>query len=56
MKITSTKIKDIFIIEPEIYSDNRGYFIESFNQLKFKKSFLILIFVKITNQNLHLVF
>ena len=39
MKITSTKIKDIFIIEPEIYSDNRGYFIESFNQLKFKKSF-----------------
>lgn len=32
MKITPTKIKDVLIIEPDIFEDNRGWFFESYNQ------------------------
>ena len=30
MKITKQKIPDVFVIEPKIYGDHRGYFIETF--------------------------
>jgi dTDP-4-dehydrorhamnose 3,5-epimerase len=32
MEIHSTKIKDVYIIEPKIWHDERGYFYESYNQ------------------------
>jgi len=35
MKVTETKLKDCYIIEPSVFEDNRGYFFESFNQEKF---------------------
>lgn len=35
MKVTETKLKECFIIEPTIYGDERGYFFESFNKDKF---------------------
>jgi dTDP-4-dehydrorhamnose 3,5-epimerase len=35
MKIKKTKIKDLFLIEPTIYKDQRGHFLESFNKKKF---------------------
>jgi len=31
MKITPSTISDILIIEPDIYSDERGYFFEAHN-------------------------
>jgi len=31
MLITETKIKDLYIIEPKVLNDSRGYFFESFN-------------------------
>ncbi len=31
MKITKTKIKDLLIIEPKVFGDERGFFFESFN-------------------------
>jgi dTDP-4-dehydrorhamnose 3,5-epimerase len=34
MKITLTKIKDLFIIEPILFGDNRGWFFESYSKLK----------------------
>ncbi len=37
MKITETKLKGCFIIEPSVFEDERGYFFESFNKEKFKK-------------------
>lgn len=37
MKITETKLKNCFIIEPKIFEDERGYFFESFNAEKFKE-------------------
>lgn len=34
MRLVKTKIKDLVIIEPEIFSDGRGYFYESYNKRK----------------------
>jgi dTDP-4-dehydrorhamnose 3,5-epimerase len=36
--ITPTNIPDILIIEPKIYSDDRGWFFESFNEKDFSDS------------------
>lgn len=38
MKLTSLKIPDVKIIEPEIFYDDRGYFFESFNQETFNNA------------------
>jgi len=35
MKIIETKIKGVFIIEPKVFGDERGYFFESFNARDF---------------------
>ena len=37
MKFTETKLKGCFILEPNVIGDERGYFIESFNELTFAK-------------------
>jgi dTDP-4-dehydrorhamnose 3,5-epimerase len=36
MKVTETHLKGCFIIEPEVFIDERGYFFESFNKKKFE--------------------
>ena len=35
MEIIQTEIKDVFIIEPRVFKDARGYFFESFSQREF---------------------
>ena len=35
MKLTQTDIPDVVIIEPSIFSDERGWFMESFNEQRF---------------------
>lgn len=35
MEIITTKIKDLLIIKPGVFSDERGYFFESYNKEKF---------------------
>lgn len=35
MKVIDTKIPEIKILEPKIFSDNRGFFLESYNQKAF---------------------
>lgn len=37
MKITETKLKGCFIIEPKVFNDQRGYFFESYNKEVFEK-------------------
>lgn len=37
MIITETKIPDVKIIEPKVFSDSRGYFFESYNMKRFKE-------------------
>ena len=34
MKITKTKLDGVVIIEPDVFSDNRGFFMESWNKKK----------------------
>lgn len=38
MKVTPTPISDVLIIEPKVFSDERGFFFESFNQRAFNES------------------
>lgn len=35
MKVINTPIQDLLIIEPDIFKDHRGYFIESYSEKKF---------------------
>ncbi len=35
MKLTPTAIPDVVVIEPALFSDERGWFMESFNQQRF---------------------
>lgn len=51
MNFIETPIKDLLIIEPKIWNDNRGYFYESFNQKTFKEAGIDLEFVQ-NNQSL----
>ncbi|WP_410507587.1 dTDP-4-dehydrorhamnose 3,5-epimerase [Methanosarcina hadiensis] len=34
MKLINTEINDLFIIEPDVFGDDRGYFFESYNKMK----------------------
>jgi dTDP-4-dehydrorhamnose 3,5-epimerase len=38
MKIIETGFKELLVIKPIIYSDNRGYFFESYNQVAFQNA------------------
>lgn len=46
MNIIKTNIDQIAIIEPQIYSDSRGYFFESFNQKEFEEKVCKTTFVQ----------
>ena len=37
MKVTKTAIEGVFIIEPVVFEDERGYFFESYNQADLKR-------------------
>lgn len=51
MNIIKTPIKDLFIIEPKLWKDNRGYFYESYSAREFAKAGIDAIFVQ-DNQSL----
>jgi dTDP-4-dehydrorhamnose 3,5-epimerase len=38
MKVTTTAIPDVLIIEPKVFGDARGFFYESFNQKAFNEA------------------
>ena len=46
MKKTKTFIKDLFIIEPQVFKDDRGYFMESFKDNWFKNEFPNINFIQ----------
>ncbi|MBK7224792.1 MAG: dTDP-4-dehydrorhamnose 3,5-epimerase [Saprospiraceae bacterium] len=46
MKLIETGIQDLFVIEPDVFSDERGYFFESFSLTKFLKHHLNYNFVQ----------
>ena len=46
MKFIKTEISDVYIIEPSVFGDNRGYFLESFNLERFKENVYPIKFVQ----------
>lgn len=38
MKIIRTKLDDVFLLEPKVFGDDRGYFVETFRQDKFEEA------------------
>ena len=46
MKFIKTEIPDVYIIEPSVFGDNRGYFLESFNLEKFEENVCPIKFVQ----------
>lgn len=45
-KFIETKIKDVYIIEPQVFGDNRGYFMETYNYNDFAAAGLDMNFVQ----------
>lgn len=45
-KFTDTEIEGMFIVEPTAFEDNRGYFMETYNEEDFKKAGYDLTFVQ----------
>lgn len=37
MKVFDTKLKDVKIIEPDVFEDERGFFMESYSEGKYKE-------------------
>ena len=46
MKVIKTDIEGLFIIEPKIFGDNRGWFMESWSQKKMEEAGLYYSFVQ----------
>ncbi len=46
MKIIDTGIADLFVIEPKVFNDDRGYFFESFNASKWPEHIAQVPFVQ----------
>ena len=45
-RFIETKIPDLYIIEPNVFGDNRGYFMESYSKKDFEKAGLTMNFVQ----------
>lgn len=46
MKIIKTPIPGLLIIEPRVFADQRGYFLESYNQKKYEEAGIAIVFVQ----------
>ncbi len=46
MQIIKTDIEDVQIIEPQVFKDDRGYFLETFHLRRFKSAWLPHVFVQ----------
>ena len=46
MKFIKTAIQDLYIIEPTVFGDERGYFLESFNLENFQKNIFPIEFIQ----------
>lgn len=46
IKVTETPIEGLYVIEPTVYGDDRGYFVETYNQQDMKNAGLNMEFVQ----------
>ena len=48
-----TKIKDVYIIEPKVFGDERGYFMETYSEKEFREAGLDYAFVQDNQSSSH---
>ena len=46
IKVTKTPIEGLYVIEPAVHGDNRGYFMETYNQKDMHEAGLDMVFVQ----------
>ena len=46
IKVTACDIEGLYVIEPAVFNDERGYFMETYNQNDFKEAGLDMVFVQ----------
>lgn len=46
IKVTPCHIEGLYVIEPEVHEDARGYFVETYNQRDFQAAGLDMVFVQ----------
>src|SRR5437763_17203236 len=46
MKVTTCEISGLLILEPKVFTDNRGFFLEIFNQTRYREAGLRVDFVQ----------
>ncbi len=46
IKVTTTEIEGLYIIEPTVHGDDRGYFVETYNQRDMEEAGLNMVFVQ----------
>ncbi len=46
MQIVQTEISDVLVIQPDVFEDTRGYFLESFNKVRFIENHIESNFVQ----------
>jgi len=51
MDIIETPLKDLYILKPNVFVDSRGYFFESYSQIKMPKAYQAITFIQ-DNQSL----
>ena len=44
MKVTRFDIEGLLLLEPRVFEDERGYFLESFNELRYNEFLIIALF------------
>lgn len=46
MDVLETKLKDVYILEPQVFGDDRGWFMESWSKRKMENAGLFVDFVQ----------
>ena len=54
IKVSTCDIEGLYVIEPTVFGDKRGYFMETYNQNDFKEAGLDMVFVPVSYTHLTL--
>ena len=46
MELVKTKLDGVYIVEPKVYGDNRGWFMETYSEKAFKDAGIDVTFVQ----------
>ena len=49
MKITTCELEGLLVIEPDVYGDHRGFFVESWNRKRYFDAGIEADFVRLRN-------